>query len=240
MIKVDIKASDIKKINKAMNQVLDKSPNILANAINRTATKVRVTMKNSTSGVPKYYRVKPTEVDKSIKIYPANKSSLKAVVRVKGRPKLLTTFSVSPLHVVGYNGKRRNPSKYKSAVMKGHGLKPLDKHENKPFVAVTRAGIIGVFSRLSKGDNLVNKTIKIVRKTATGVKVYKYKTKKDHTPYQKEKLQMHFGPSIPQMVKNNEVMNSVNKNASEMLEKRLIHEVNNIMRRYKWAIHQLT
>ncbi|MDD3662288.1 MAG: phage tail protein [Candidatus Pacebacteria bacterium] len=44
-------------------------------------------------------------------------------------------------------------------------------------------------------------------------------------------LKQLYGPSVPQMVKNEEIMNPINKEANDTLQKRINAEVNNILRR---------
>ena len=40
-----------------------------------------------------------------------------------------------------------------------------------------------------------------------------------------------YGPSVPQMAKNEEIMEKINKESGETLEKRINAEVNNILRK---------
>jgi hypothetical protein len=231
MINVEIRAPDIKKIPKEIKKFDNNMPTMLMRSINRAATTVKTAIGKTASGVPSLYRIKSTEVNSATKITKlASKSELVAIVTVKGRPRPLVKFAVSPKRLAKRKGKSGNPSSYKSAVLKGHGLIALKNSANKPFVAVTKKGEIGVFSR---GESKIQKRINIVRRSRTGVKVYKYKNKKNGEAYTVEALQMHFGPSIPQMVANKTIITTVNKSAENTVQNRLNHEISRYSRRWE-------
>jgi hypothetical protein len=44
-------------------------------------------------------------------------------------------------------------------------------------------------------------------------------------------LKQLYGPSVPQMVKNDDVMKIINKDANETLQKRINVEINNVLRK---------
>lgn len=225
MINIDIQAPNIKEFKKVLERFDNKAPSLLVSAINRAATTAKASMKKQSSGAPSIYRVKPTEVEKMTSIHQANTSTMKAIVTVKGRSKPLSSFSVSPMRKVSYKGKSPNPKKYKAVVMKGHGLISLDKAENKPFVAVTQNGVIGVFSRMGRND-MIRKNMEVTRKTTSGTKKYTYERNV-------EKLQMHYGPSVPQMIKNDLVFDQVKTDSGNMLNKRMNHEIEALLRRFR-------
>lgn len=218
--------SNYKEVEKALKKTLNKSSTALSNAINRAATTAQATMKNSSQGVPSMYRIKSNETQKAIKIKRANRNDLIAVVKVRGRTRPLYGFAVSPKTRVRSSGKSIRPGRYKAAIYKSRRMEPLDKTENKPFVTRTKSGVMGVFSRMNKSnpDNLIEKNVRVFKKNKNKVKSYRYKVTK-------EKLQMHFGPSIPQMVDNTEIMFRLRKGIRNTLEKRLDHELNQIIRR---------
>lgn len=218
--------SNYKEVQKAMEKNLRQSSGALVSAINRAAITAEKTMRANATGAPSMYRIKSGDVKKSIKISKAKKGNIVAVVKVRGRTRPLYDFTVSPKQRVNFTGRALKPSRYRAAVLKGKGLKPLDKQKNKPFVTSTRAGIMGVFSRKDKSNpgNLIEKNVRIIKKSKDKVRVYKYKVKK-------EKLEMHFGPSIPQMIDNTRIMFRVKKDTNKTLESRLEHELNRIIRR---------
>jgi hypothetical protein len=56
-----------------------------------------------------------------------------------------------------------------------------------------------------------------------GIKVFRRKTK------HRLPIQRLFGPSIPQMLGNEEILNKINREGKEMFYKRLDHEINRIL-----------
>lgn len=228
MIEIDIKATGLKSIQKKLGRLENNAPSVLVRAINRAAVTAKTSMKKQSSGIPSIYRVKPSEVEKRIRIKKANSEKLYAVVTVKGYVKPLIHFSLSPKRVVSYKGKNPNPKRYKAAVKKGHSMVPLDSSDNKPFVAITtKDKFTGLFSRMGKNNTII-RNITITRKTQKkGRRVYKfYKYKR-----KAEKLQMHFGPSIPQMAANNIIYINIEEDTGKTLNTRVNHEINRLLRR---------
>lgn len=229
MIDIDIHAPDMNKIRKSLGTLEKNAPTVLVRAINRAAITAKSTIRKQSTGVPALYRVKPSVIDRHTKNAPANKNNLKAVVTFKGYPRPLSLFAMSPKRIVSYKGKSRSPKRYKASTMKKHPLTALDKEKNKPFVAVTTKGnFMGIFSRTGE-YNKVLKEIEIIRKVKPRkkdpyTKVYKYKK-------QTEKLRMHYGPSIPQMVDNKILFKKMELESSKTLNNRINHEIELLLRR---------
>lgn len=229
MINIDIRAPALKDIQGAIRRIDNNSLSMLTRAINRGAITAKTAIGKTSSGVPSAYRIKTTEVNAASKITQrAVASNPIAIVTIKGRPRPLVKFTVTPKRHSKRKGKSGTPRHYRSAVKKKNGLKPLSNSKNKPFFAKTKNGEEGIFSRQ---DSKIQKQIKIFRRTKKGVKVYKYTNKKDGSPYTVDKLQMHFGPSVPHMVQNEKIMDSVQKAANSMIENRLNHELDMLLRR---------
>lgn len=230
----EIRAPDIKNMVGDVAGIEKQSPSILSRAINRAAITAKTSISRSETGIPRIYRIKSSEIQPATKISKtADKGNLMAVVSVKGRPRPLVKFSVSPKKRATRKKGNGSPKAYKAAVMKRGGLKRMDASKNKPFYAITHNGTDGVFSRK---ETKIQKQIRITKrlKRRTGVRVYKYRTKvKTGEPYQANILQMHFGPSIPQMAENKEVMSRVQKVANQTLQKRLNHELSRYLERLK-------
>lgn len=221
MINVDIKSPDMNKIKKSLGVLENNAPKVLVRAINRAAITARATIKKQSTGAPGIYRVKSSAVDKSTKIAKANTNTIKAVVTIKGGTRPLSQFIVSPKRVVSYKGKSRSPKRYKAAVMKKNSPIPLEQEKNKPFVAVTQNNFMGLFSRT---ENKVTRSIKVTRNTLSGIKVYTYERTDG-------KLQMHYGPAIPQMISNEKVFHNMESNSEKTLNNRLNHEIKLLLRR---------
>lgn len=221
---VEIRAPDLKKIKKTIKGLDNQLPVLLTRAINRAATTAKTSIGKTKTGVPSIYETKSKDVKPSTKLLSqADKSNLVAVVEVKGRPRPLAKFKISPRRLSKRKGKKGSPKLYKASVIKEGGLKDLSGAPNKPFYAVTKKRVEGIFSRT---DTLIQKRIKIVRrsKKSAKVKLYNYKTKVNA-------LQMHYGPSIPQMVNNEKIMTKVQADANKTLQSRLDHEVTRYLER---------
>ncbi len=223
MMKVEIRAPNMNRIKGAVKGLDKQSPTFLTRAINRAATTAKTAIGNNKTGVPAQYRILQKDVKAAVKIKPATKTELVAIIEVKGRVKPLVNFTVSPKRVVKRRGKKGNPKFYKAAVLKSNGIKALSGTPNKPFYAVTKTGTAGIFVRK---ETRIQKQIKIVRrlKRKTGVRTYKYM-------YETEVLEMRFGPSVPQMVENKTIMDKVQSEANNMLQSRLKHEVSRYLER---------
>lgn len=229
----EIRAPDLKDITGGIEGIGKQSSGMLSRSINRAATTAKTAIGRSKTGAPSVYRIKSGEVNSASKIIKkADTKNLIAVISVKGRSRPLIKFAVSPKRLAKRHKSSGNPKSYKAAVMKSGSLKNLDHLKNKPFFAITKNGTEGIFSRK---DSKIQKQIRIVRRLkGKGVRVYTYKTKvKTGEPYQTDILQMHFGPSVPQMVENNDVMSRIQKEANRTLQKRLDHEVSRYLERLK-------
>jgi len=163
MIGIEIRAPELKDIQGAIKNIDKSSPSMLTRAVNRGATTARTAIGKTSTGVPSAYRIKTSDVNTSTKITKrADKSSMIAIVSVKGRPRPLSKFKVTPKKLSKRKGKSGTPKHYKAAVKKRSSLKPLNDSSNKPFFAITKKGEEGIFSRQ---ESKIQKQIRIIRKT---------------------------------------------------------------------------
>ena len=148
----------------------------------------------------KQYRITQRDVSTTLVDRKATPKELQGYVKSTGAVIPLIKFNVSPMRTVTYNDYGEpNPSHYSAAVFKGHGLTPLD-HNPKAFAAVIPNGHGGIFERTGK-------------KGRNG----------------KELFEQRFGPSVPHMIKNQEVIATIRDKAESTLHKRIDAEINYIL-----------
>lgn len=209
MIETRIEPVGIEEIRRRLGSLEDKAPFVLANAINRALTNVRKNMGKQTAA---RYNITAGEVRKSIKITQADKRKLQGIVRSRASPIALVKFKVSPDRRVDYSSGRPSPEVYMASVEKGGADKPLDGNP-KSFIAVMRSGHKGVFTRTGRSKGLTRQE----RRTVT----YNSKSRADRGSRHEEIIRQNYGPSIPQMIKNEESMEVIRREAQSMLEKRI-------------------
>ena len=202
MIYSEIKVAGVEEVQARLGKFKSQTPLVLSRAINRAVTNIQKNMAKETSS--RYY-VKSGDVKDTIKPVKATKTSLKGAVISRGNGIALSKFKVSPNTPVKSRGASRSPRVYKAGVKKSGGLKPLDGNP-KAFVAIMKN------SKKSEGAS-----------DHTGVW-----TRKSGKRFPIKQL---YGPSIPQIVKNEDIMSKINKEASETLQKRIDAEVKNILRK---------
>lgn len=205
-------------IREKLGELAHKSDVVMRRAANRALTTANKTVKKETA---KRYRIKQSDVNKTLTLHRASGSALYASVVSKGRHENLAQFKVSPLRRP--RRKKRGgytPNVYKAAVEKGGGLKKLDG-KVKPFVATMPNGFTGVFQR----------KVAKQKKGLAGLfaKVVKWRRKRSgkRTDNQIEAVQ---APAVPQIIKNDAVMVVVTKEANEMMLKRAEHEIERILK----------
>lgn len=202
MIYSEIKVENVEVIQARLRKFKSKTPLVLSRAINRAVTNVQKNMAKETAS--RYY-VKSGDVKDTIKPVKATKTSLKGAVISGGDGIALSKFKVSPETPVKYRGAKRSPRVYKAAVKKSGGMKPLDGNP-KAFIAIMKNS--------NKSEGASDHTGVWTRKSGKSLPIKQL-----------------YGPSIPQMIKNEDTMSKINKEASETLQKRIDAEINNILRK---------
>lgn len=129
-------------IEKQLGELAGESRKVLARATTETAKKAKQLLgdKARTS-----YEVKKGGVNKSMKVKSASPSKPTAIITVKGRPIELKQFKVSP---ASYKPANR-PKTTRARVVKGGGLKPLEKGGIKAFIVKYANGHVAVATRTS-------------------------------------------------------------------------------------------
>lgn len=127
-----------------LGDVANKTPNVLANAVNSTARKARKMLLAD-------IRSKYTDREKNKDIIPekniqrGSKRNPVAIIHAKGAPKSLQKFNVSPQNPPSEGGKR--PSTTRAQVLLQGGLKELEKGGMKAFVTRFKSGDVAVVQR---------------------------------------------------------------------------------------------
>ena len=151
----------------------------------------------------KRYSIAQKDVAATLNERKASSKELYGYVKSTGAVIPLSKFRVTPQRTVSYDSGEPNPSHYSAAVLKRGALKAL-KHSPKAFVAVMPNGHGGVYERTGK---------------------------KSRVNPQKEVIAQRFGPSVPHMIKNKVVIDSIQNKAESTLQKRIDAEINYILSR---------
>lgn len=191
--------TNVDEIEKKLSEITDKSQLVMMRAMNRTVSTITTSVKKEVSA---RYFVSQKNVAKTLHIEKSTTGNLTASVISEGSKLGLEKFKVSPLRPVklSKNGKR-TPGVYKAAIKKAGGLKPL-----------TGKNIIG---RKNKPF------VAIMSNGHTGVF---FRETWDAYP-----IKSIMGPAVPQLAGKKEVMEKVNKQANETLQKRIEHELGRVM-----------
>lgn len=200
---------DTEEVEAALGTLARKANAVMSRASNRTVGTVKKTMQKEASS---RYRIKSGDVGRTIRTHRATVSRPYASIKSYGEHIGLEKFIVSPNRPVQVmKGNKRTPRVYKAAVRKSQSLVPL-AGDRKPFVAIMKNGHQGVFRRKTGTETGKRRRFKLST-------FNKRKKRKDN------QITGVYGPSVPQMIKNTEVMQIINQNAAEMMQQRLKHEI---------------
>ncbi len=206
MVNMHIDTSDIRRRLGALER---KANLVMAHAANGG---VPVAVKFLKKEAAERYRLLQRDVTKTVSIKKALRGHPYAVITSRGEHIGLEKFTVTPFRPLRFTTrKNRSPHVYKAAVMKGQGLKPLNGNP-KPFVAVLKNGHKGVFvrkdvSRHNKGEY----------RRGTGKEKYSNFIKSVQAP------------AIPQMLKNEDILEIVNRETNEAMVKCVGKEIDAIL-----------
>ena len=198
---------DVSEIKRRLGLLADESGKVIARAVNRSYPTGKSAIAKGASGE---YLITQKEVNspKTLKIIKARPSKPVATLEYTGGHRNLYLWNnkkaVSPNKVIhwpdGPDGKP-NVRTYRASVAKGHAKVPL-LGRNKPFIQRVRTGENSEF-----------------------VGLFRRATEKRDS-----KLVGVGAPSIPQILKNGKVMEQFRRSAGPMLQKRLEHEIDAILK----------
>lgn len=174
MIEIDFNA-ELRNVEEKLGSLKDKAPDVLRNALNTTARKVRKQIVKDAKGEYQLSDKSLLQATKAMKMTNARKGTLMAVLKSQGGVNDLMKFMVSPTTLA--RGELA-PDSYIAQVLKGTGAKSLD-YDPKPFITQFRSGHIAVVERVP-GRKMVSNP-------------------------EKDFIKKLLSPSVPHMLKNPEV-----------------------------------
>ena len=134
------------EVERKLGDLSHKANIVMSRASNRTITNVT---KNMKSEVKKKYRIKSSDIGKTITAKRASVNQPFASVISTDRHPNLAKFKVSPNRPVKVlKSKKRSPKAYRAAVERTNSGIYLTG-ENKPFIATMQNGFTGLFQRKS-------------------------------------------------------------------------------------------
>lgn len=157
--------------------------------------------KNMATETKERYHVSVTDARNSIKIEGASKERLKALAISRGDGIALSKFKVSPIPKKGEDKKKK-------------------KHR-PPRVYKAAVKKSGGLKPLDGNPKAFISTMKNSNHTGVWERVSQ----------KRFPIKQLYGPSIPQMIKNEDIMSKVNKEASKTLQKRIDAEINYILQK---------
>ncbi len=147
------------------------------------------------------YRIKQGDVEKTIKVIRGNQNQPSAKLISKDVHPNLVKFQVLPKKQVKRE-KVKKMKPYRASVKKSTSAIPLDgsSSRRKPFIMTMKNGFTGLFRQ---------------KRGIEGMAGY---------------IEGIYGPAVPQIIKNEEIMNKVQAEASKMMLERIDHEIDQILR----------
>ncbi len=203
--RITVDDAELKRVKDRLGELEHKAPNVIANALNRAVSNVKANLPKEAT---KIYYIKNSKVKETLKEFKASQSRLEAGVRAKGKVIGLNHFKVSPKTV---NPRRK--SQLKIAIIK-NGLKQIPGAFNANINGVKVFTRTGKFSIATKGSYKG----RIVKRGPRKGK-----------PLLREEIERKFGPSVPQMLDEEKIVENVNQDAYFTYEKRVNHEINRIL-----------
>lgn len=203
MIRLEIKEETVRRVEKILAGVPKGAQRAMANAINRGLAKARTEAKKEAR---KVYTVKAGAFSEGVyvQVKKASAGDLAGYISFNGNKLPLYKFKVTP----------RSPGSRKkvhAAVKRGGG--GTFQHA---FVAAMPTGHTGIFERTGK----------------QGIHERQKRTKDGKGNRHTEKIKERMGLAVPQMVGNEEVVRRMEKEAQEMVDKRVEHEISRILNGY--------
>lgn len=195
---------DEAEIKRRLGALADNSGKVIARAVNRSY----ITGKNAIAGeARKDYLITQKEVNdpKTLKITKATQAVPTATLEYTGGHRNLYLWNnkkaVTPNKTIKWSHGKPNVKVYKAAVARGNGRTKL-QGENKPFI-----------QRVRSGEN--SEFVGLFRRAS---------------PARDAKLVGVGAPAIPQILKNEKVMEQFRRSAGPMLQKRLEHEIDAMLK----------
>lgn len=206
MIEATIQVNEA-EIKRRLGSLENLSGKVIARAVNRSYPTGK---KAIAKGATEEYRITQKDVNSALKITNAKQSNPTATLKYTGGHRNIYLWNnkkaVSPNLIIRWKHGKPNVKRYKAAVKRGGAKKRLNGEggpgDNKPFIQRVREGEKSEFTGLFR------------RKTTD----------------RESKLVAVHAPAIPQILKNEEIMVNFSCSAGPMLQKRLEHEIDAILK----------
>ncbi len=216
-MQVTVKGIGFNEVERELGNLKNKAGAVLINVLKRVQSNIR---KNISKKVIMRYAIKSNEVKKTVKYNKPRRSNLNGSVWVEGSPLALIKFHVKPKDIIKLQGIRAISSisggvkypgrqRYKYKVLKHTTLKKSET----AFIQKMSNGYIGIFRRIYQNYNNKRQNYNVKKKFANN------------------KIKELHGPSVPQMVGNEEVIKPILKEAEEVYNARITHELNRVLGR---------
>lgn len=204
-MRITVNDAELQRVQEQLGELKDKAPNIIARALNRSVSNLKATIPKV---VRQDYHVKAGAVKETLDAFTANASKLEAQVKSKGKLLGLNKFKVSPGTV--------NPNR-----------------KSQLKIAVKKDGtklIPGAFNANLNGIKVFKRTkSKVVPSKGTYKgRVVKRGPRKGKQLLRAE-IERKFGPSVPQMIGNQENVEKINQSAYVTYEKNINHDINRLL-----------
>lgn len=200
-ITIEIDESEVKK---RLGVLSEQSGKVIARAVNRTYPTGRTAIARETQ---KKYRITQKEINSTLKIRKATESNPKAILRYTGSHKNLSHWN---------NGKAVKPNKVIKWTRGSRG--------SKPNVKVYKASVMKGTAKKLEGKFHNKPFLQEVRKGSFTGLFQRESSSRD------SQLVSVQAPAIPQIVKNEEVLAQFRRAAGPMLQKRLEHEIDVVLK----------
>lgn len=195
---------DVPEVRRRLGALADQADKVIARAVNRAYPTGKKAIWNEAK---ENYRITEKDVNspKTLKITKARPHNPVASLKYTGGHRNLYLWNnekaVSPKVIIRWSHGKPNVKVYRAAVAKGHAKIAL-MGDNKPFVQKVRKGEKGEFVGLFRRETSA-RDAKLVSVTA---------------------------PAVPQILKNAKIMAQFRRAAGPMLQKRLEHEIDVVLK----------
>lgn len=194
--------ADAREIKRHLRDLESKAPSVISRAINRTITNIKKNIAQQIGGTKGEYNIQSGEVKKTLKSDKATAKRLNGYVASNGSPILLSKFN---------------------AKIKPGPMKAVSYSRGKPSPGFYSAA---VKKRGGKKALQGSQKAFLGKSEKAGGLIFLQRFSNRSYP-----LKPLYGPAVPKMIGNEEIMASIKEEAESTLQKRIGAEIENILRR---------
>ncbi|RKJ18421.1 hypothetical protein D7X48_18255 [bacterium D16-50] len=193
---------DVEDVKRRLGELGSKAPSVISRAINRTLTNIKKNVAQQTGGNRGVYNIRSETVKNTLDTKKATIKSLKGSVTSSGSPMLLSSFD---------------------AKLKPGPMEPVSYQRGRPSPLFYKAAVKKMGGRKAVGGE--PKAFVAHSEKAKGMIFMQRLSRKGYP------LQPLYGPSVPQMIENRDVLDFIENEARSTLQKRIDAEIRNILRK---------